>query len=204
MSVPASFVRLCRPFGALSLAPRVRGRRVAWRRSSPVRSFLRVACVRGGCSGRVLVVVHGVVRSGGSGRGGGSVRWRVRLTSASSCWGRAWVVRRAVPFFRRIPIAVAGPRLRAAKARPLRRDQPRGVFKRQRRLAKRGYANDQGLTKPQSYANGFGGSSHYTPRRKPTPVPIGYLPRSGPERPAGRRAYGTDDHRRCWRLALHP
>ena len=28
---------------ALSLVPRVRGRRVAWRRSSPVHSFLRVA-----------------------------------------------------------------------------------------------------------------------------------------------------------------
>ena len=39
----------------------------------------------------------------------------------------------------------AGPCLRAAEARPLRRDQPRGVFKRQRRLAKRAYANDQGL-----------------------------------------------------------
>ena len=64
-------------------------------------SFLRVACVRGGCSGRVLVVVPGVVRSGGSGRGGGSVRWRVRvMTSASSSWGPCvGLLRRAVPLF---------------------------------------------------------------------------------------------------------
>ena len=44
MSVSASFV-VVSSVRALSLAPRVRGRRVAWRRSSSGCSFLRV-CLR--------------------------------------------------------------------------------------------------------------------------------------------------------------
>ena len=147
---------------ALSLVPRVRGRRVAWRRSSPGCSFLRVA---------VRVSQRGVRV-----RGVSLCRpWRWVVGSGSSVVG---AVRRVAPacgppFFGAFLTAAARPCLRAAEARPLRRDQPRGVFKRQRRLAKRGYANDQGLNQTSGYATGIGGSSHDTPRRKPAPVPIG-------------------------------
>ena len=46
------------------------------------------------------------------------------------------------------------PCLRAAAARPLRRDRPRGVFKRQRRLAKRAHADDQGLNQTSTPRHG--------------------------------------------------
>jgi hypothetical protein len=109
---------------------------------SGVRLRVRV----GRCAGRRGRASRGVRR------GGGSTALRLARSSSSvRSWGPCvGLLRRAVPFFSAIThtkrlIAAARPCLRAAEARPLRRDQPRGVFKRQRRLAKRGYANDQGL-----------------------------------------------------------
>ena len=110
------------------------------------------ACGLGGCSGRRSVLVRGVARSGRSGRVGGSGRCRVRLRTRASA---GVAVRRVAPargplFSAHCPdrcggTLPAGPACGQQKLDPLRRDQPRGVFKRQRRLAKRGYANDQGL-----------------------------------------------------------
>ena len=178
------------------------------------------ACGLGWSSGRALVVVRGVARSGGSGRAGGSGRCRVRLgTCASSClWAARGVVPPRGPLFRQI-IPTNDPPACGQQKLTLPRDPACG----QQQLDRCGGTNREeylsakgvwqsaamptikALTKPQRHATGFGGSSHYTPRRKPAPATIGLIcSDQWPERPAGWRAYGTDDHRRCWRLALHP
>ena len=107
-----------------------------------------------GSSGGVASVVPGSFVLAGGGAFAAGLPAGVRSSGALARVARSWgpcvgLLRRAVPLFSADPTstvtAAARPCLRAAEARPLRRDQPRGVFKRQRRLAKRGYANDQGL-----------------------------------------------------------
>jgi hypothetical protein len=68
------------------------------------------------------------------------VRWVAR--SWGPCVGFAW--RAVPPFLAHSRTAAAGPRLRALGA-PAGEAQPRGVFKRQRRLAKRAHAMAKGL-----------------------------------------------------------
>jgi len=109
-----------------------------------------------GSSGGVASVVPGSFVLAGGGAFAAGLPAGVRSSGALARVARSWgpcvgLLRRAVPlFFGASLTSAARPCLRAlvapaGEARPLRRDQPRGVFKRQRRLAKRGYANDQGL-----------------------------------------------------------
>ena len=78
-------------------------------------------------------------------------------------------------------------------------------FKRQRRLAKRGHADDQGLDRTSNLSHGVRRlfSLYATAQTRSGPYRV-TCSDQGPERPTGWRAYGTNDHRRCWRLALHP
>ena len=140
--------RPCRPFVRCRWSPRVRGRRVAWRRSSPVASFLRV-CLRPRLVFRPsLVVVRGwlvlVGRAGLAVRAGVVFGWGLALLAVC---GRG-CFRRAAPFFRRITTDRCGGTLPACGQQQLDRcggTNREEYLSAKGDLAKRGYANDQGL-----------------------------------------------------------